>query len=121
MQKNTNNSLQKYLPATAWPIVPIIVFGGIALDFALKTVGILAGESVLLDVGVWGCVAGSVLLSVIAFFRPKKDLVSLLTPMYAALIFNPFSGFENTTLLKVLYAVTITVVSFRLDRQYSSE
>ncbi|KQC03956.1 MAG: hypothetical protein APR53_04530 [Methanoculleus sp. SDB] len=121
MQKNTDKSLQKILPATAWPIIPIIAFAGIALDFALQLAGILTGESVLLDAGVWGCVAGSVLLAGIAYFRPKKDLVSLLTPMYALIIFNPYSEFSINLLLKALYAATITALSIRLDRQYPSE
>ncbi|NYT04790.1 MAG: hypothetical protein GKC04_00235 [Methanomicrobiales archaeon] len=106
------------LPATAWPGVPIIAFGGIALHVILASAGLVSPDLLWTDTGVWGCVAGSVLLALISYQRPQKDLVSLLTPLYALIIFNPFSDFPNNLTLKILYAATITALSYRLEHRF---
>ena len=99
------------LPKNTWASVPIIAFAGIVI-------GIFSDVS---SIGIWGCIISSFILGSIACLKPKRDLVSLLVPLFAILIFNPWSEFNTGSVMQILYAITITVVAVRLEKQYSSK
>ena len=95
------------LPKNAWVSVPIIAFAG-------------AATGILLDInpiGIWGCIISSFILCGIAYLKPKKDLVSLLVPLFAILIFNPWSEFTTGPIMQILFAITITIIAIRLERR----
>lgn len=95
--------------------VPIFAFGGILVAYLLAAYGFIDQAGPF----AWGCIIGSLILSYLAYLKPQKDIVALLTPVYAILI---FFGLENasTLILQILYAVTITLVLIRLNRVFSS-
>lgn len=97
-----------------WVTVPGILFGGIVLGLIVPQLNFFV------PIGIWGCVIGSFVLAYLAYLQPKKDIVSLLTPLYAVLIFaNP--DFNQVNLLPILYAVSLTVLVIRLKWRFSSE
>ncbi|WFN35486.1 hypothetical protein L1S32_05090 [Methanogenium sp. S4BF] len=110
----TNNtpSVNK-LPEYAWLSVPVIAFAGIVIGIILP-VNILSGS-----VGVWGCIISSFILCGIALLKPKRDLVSLLVPLFAIIIFNPWSEFTTGPIMQILFAATITIIAVRLEKNYS--
>ena len=110
MTDNTS-STQKLpkLPKYAWVFAPIIAFAGIAT-------GIIMNMSAI---GLWGCLVSSFLLGGIAYLKPKKDLVSLLVPLFAIIIFNPWGEFTTGPIMQILFAATITVIAVRLEKRYS--
>ncbi|KAF1074363.1 hypothetical protein [Methanogenium sp. MK-MG] len=109
MTDNTSSAQQ--LPKYAWASVPIIAFAGIAI-------GILSHVD---SVGIWGCIISSFILCGIAYLKPKKDLVSLLVPFFAIIIFNPWSEFNTGPIMQILFAATITVIIVRLEKKYSQK
>lgn len=99
------------LPKNAWVSVPIIAFAGIAI-------GTILGMNYI---GIGGCIISSFILCGIAILKPKRDLVSLLVPLFAILIFNPWSEFNTGSTMQILFAVTITVIAIRLEKRYSQD
>ena len=97
------------LPKYAWASVPIIAFAGI-------TIGILTN---VFPVGIGGCLISSFILCGLAYLKPKKDLVSLLVPLFAIIIFNPWSEFTTGPIMQILFAITITIIVVRLEKKYS--
>ena len=101
----------KELPKYAWVSVPIIAFAGIAIGMTLD----------MYTVGIWGCIISSFILCGIALIKPKRDLVSLLVPLFGIIIFNPWSEFATGPIMQILFAATITVIAVRLERRYSEK
>ncbi len=97
-----------------WLIVPVISFAGIILGF------VLSGVPVLENSGVYSCVIASFILGVMAFLKPRRDIVALLVPLFAVLIFNPWSAYTTGPVTQVLFAGTITVVAWRLEKKFST-
>lgn len=95
------------LPKYTWVSVPIITFAGIAI-------GIISQVNYI---AIWGCIISSFILCGIAYLKPKKDLVSLLVPLFAILIFNPWSEFTTGPIMQILFAITITIIAIRLERR----
>jgi hypothetical protein len=95
-----------------WILVPIIAFGGVLIAWGIPSMISIAGTG--------GCVLASFVLAFLAFRKPKKDIVSLLTPLYAVLIFFNES-FDPTLLLPIqtLYAASMTILVFRLNARFS--
>jgi hypothetical protein len=93
-----------------WILVPMIAFGGTLIGWATD----------ISAIGIAGCVLASFLLAYLAYLKPKKDIVSLLTPLYAVLIFFNDS-FDPTLLLPIqtLYAASITILVLRLNARFS--
>lgn len=112
MSKKIDSAWERFLRNRAGIMVPVIAFGGILISLAVVP------ETIFSQAGVWGCVLASFLLALLAYLKPKKDIVSLLTPLYAVLIFgNPdFSGY---LLLQILYAASLTVLVLRLNARFS--
>jgi len=96
-----------------WLAVPAISFAGIAI-------GVLAGGgTVLAEAGLWGCVIASFVLAILAYLKPKKDIVSLLAPMYALIIFVLPSEFSHGLMMQVMFAASITAIAFRMEKLFS--
>ena len=96
----------------AWILVPAISFGGILVSL------ITGGWTVFLTAGAWGCVFASFLLAYLAYRKPRKDIVSLLTPLYAVLIFGNLE-FSSVMLTQGLYAASLTILVIRLNARFS--
>ena len=97
--------------------VPLASFGGIVLAFGL------AGAGLIEDPGAfgWGCVVGSVLLAVLAWVKPRKDIVSLSTPLYAVLLFVVTMDLKPNLLMQLLFAASLTVLALRVNRSFSKK
>lgn len=129
MNNNKISALQ--VPKYAWVSAPIIAFAGIAIGILsiwisnpdISLIGIIIGEitkdSVLASAGIWGCIISSFIVCGIALLKPRRDLVSLLVPIFAILIFNPWSEFNTGLMMQILFAATITVIAVRLEKRYS--
>jgi hypothetical protein len=91
-----------------WLSVGAISIGASLLGWALQT-----------DLlGIAGCFLGSILLAAVAYLKPRKDIVALLTPMYAVIIFY---GLEMppTIWTQILFAVSITILAIRLEQRFN--
>ncbi|MDK2975452.1 MAG: hypothetical protein PWP08_1823 [Methanofollis sp.] len=102
-----------------WLAVPVISFGGI-LASALAIVA--TGDRMLIDhplwsIGLWANVVASFLLCAYAYTRPKKDLVSLLAPMYAVIIFLA-GDFSTGPIMQVLFAASISILAVRVEKRF---
>lgn len=95
-------------------LVLALLWGGVC-----TSVGLFA-LSVMNDPGsfIWGAIAGSFVLAYLAFIKKKRDIVSLLTPVYAMII---FTGLEipSNILLQILFAASLTILVVRLHIRFS--
>jgi hypothetical protein len=95
-----------------WILVPVIAFGGVLFAWALPSLESLPGTL--------GCILASCLLAYLAYLKPRKDIVSLLTPLYAVLIFlNESLEPSLLLLIQALYAASLTILVFRLNARFS--
>jgi asparagine N-glycosylation enzyme membrane subunit Stt3 len=93
-----------------WLLIPGIAFGGVLITW-------FSGLPVA---GTAGCFLASVLLAYLAYRKPKKDIVSLLTPLYAVLIFFNDSFLPEFLLpIQALYAASLTILVLRLNARFS--
>lgn len=116
MTSTEQEACEKRVPDWAWISVPAVSLGAVAVSVVL--VYLQVSGSYL--PGILGCVVASFILAGIALLKPRRDIVSLLAPMYAIIIFNPFGGFNiEGIMLQLLYAITITAVAYRLEKRYS--
>ncbi len=91
----------------------LLVWLGIALSIFLHYIGVIENEGDF----IWGCVFGSCTLAALALLFEKKDIVSILTPIYTVIIF--FSMEIPWTLsLQFLYAGTLTFLMWRLIHRF---
>lgn len=95
--------------------VPVMSFGGMAVAILLQDTGLIANAGTF----SYGCIAGAVLLGYLAYLMPKRDPVSLCTPLFAFLIFIVPVEYTPTLLLQGLFAASITFLVFRLHRRFS--
>ncbi|MDD4126138.1 MAG: hypothetical protein PHV39_00430 [Methanomicrobium sp.] len=109
ISKNSYNFLKEH-----WILSPVIAFIGIIIGFFFHN-NIISGYA-----GVAGCIISSFVLAFTAYSLPKKDIVSLLTPAYAILIFNPWSEFSSGIFMQTVYALTILALAYRLEKLYNS-
>jgi hypothetical protein len=95
--------------------IPVTSFGGAALGYGLMVFGMIpdAGEF------YWGSVIGSVLLAYLAWLKPRKDIVSLLAPLYALIIFIVPLELRPNLMLQVLFAASITILMVRLNLRFN--
>lgn len=108
MSSDLASAMQRMKGPRVWLTVGALSIGATLLGLALQTPSI----------GIAGCILGSVMLAAIAFFKPKRDIVSLLTPMYAIIIFY---GLEQvpTIWTQILFAVSITILAIRLEIKFN--
>lgn len=95
--------------------VPVTSFGGAALGYGLQLSGVIA------DAGefYWGSVIGSILLAYLAWLKPRKDIVSLLAPLYALIIFIIPLELRPNLVLQLLFAASITILMIRLNVRFN--
>ena len=96
--------------------IPVICFGGVALALLLESKGIIQEAGSF----YWGSVAGSFLLAYLAWIKPRKDIVALLAPLYAIIIFIVALEIQPTILLQVLFGASLTVLVVRLNILFST-
>lgn len=106
-------AFQTAIARYAWTTVPIISLLGILISV------LFTGHPQLKYAGIAGCVIASFALALIAYFKPRKDIVSLIAPLYAVIIFNPWSEFTKGFTMQLLYAITIILITWRLERRFS--
>ena len=96
--------------------IPVTSFGGAALGYGLQVWGLIpdAGDF------YWGSVIGSVLLAYLAWLKPRKDIVSLLAPLYALIIFIIPLELRPNLVLQVLFAASITILMVRLNVRFNA-
>jgi hypothetical protein len=96
--------------------VPALCFGGAALGILLWKRGYIS------DAGsfYWGCLAGAVLLAYLAWLKPRRDIVSLLAPLYAIIIFLIPLENKPTVLLQLLFGASLTILVVRLNILFST-
>ena len=111
-KKNGLNRLEILLSVA----IPALCFGGAALGILLWQRGYIS------DAGsfYWGCIAGSVLLAYLAWLKPRKDIVSLLAPLYAVVIFLIPLENKPTVLLQLLFGASLTILVVRLNILFST-
>ena len=111
------SSISQYLGSkkNAWVSVPVIAVLGIIIGI------IFQNDPLLVNAGVFGCILSSFVLGALAYVNPKKDIVSLLAPLYALVIFNPWSEFSTGLFMEILYSLTILVVVLRFRQRFYSD
>lgn len=94
--------------------VPAVSFGSIMLNVLLVQMGLIT------DPGPYGVgqFAGAVLLAALAWMMPKKDIVSLMAPIYALMIFVVPLDLKPNLLTQILFAASISVLVIRLNRTF---
>ena len=97
--------------------IPVLAFGGIPVAIALARAGWIDDPGTF----AWGCVIASALIAYLAYLKPKKDIVSLLVPFFALLIFIVPMEMKPTVLTQVLYAATLTALVVRLQMRFSKK
>jgi hypothetical protein len=95
--------------------IPVLSFGGAGLGLLLQQLGIIS------DAGdfYWGSLVASFLLAYLAWIKPRKDIVSLLAPLYAVIIFLLAVETRPTVILQLLFAASLTILAVRLNRRFS--
>ncbi|PWR72411.1 hypothetical protein ACKUB1_02620 [Methanospirillum stamsii] len=94
-------------------LVLLFSWGGIGFGFFLNSIGLIENPGNF----VWGSVFGSIALCVLALLFEKKDIVSILTPLYAGIIFFTME-LPLTVFLQVMYAATLTAMLWRLVNRF---
>ncbi|MDK2862497.1 MAG: hypothetical protein PWQ46_207 [Methanomicrobiaceae archaeon] len=112
----TTNTITPGPASRLWMAVPAVSFGGIG-------VGLLLMEVVEFSYGFWagiaGCVIASCLLFYQAYSKPRRDLVSLFTPLYAVLIFLLPNEVGSMVIVQVVFAATISLLSVRVEKLFN--
>jgi hypothetical protein len=105
-----DNSMNRWLELA----VPGFAFGGIIIAFFLLGQGYLQS----FRIASAGCIIASILLAYLAWIRPKKDIVSLTTPIYAVILFVLPSELLPDLILPILYSVSLTILLVRLKYRF---
>lgn len=93
----------------------LLPWAGIAFSLTLYSIGIIENEGGF----IWGCVAGSCVFTALALLLEKKDIVSIMTPFYTAIIFFSIE-IPWTIFLQFLYSCTLTVLLWRLLTRFAT-
>ena len=96
-------------------LVPVLSWGGILTALILNFIGIIEDPGSF----VYGPVLGSFALCALALLRSKKDIVAILTPVYALIIFFGLDLPVNLA-LQVLFAATLMALLWRLETRYGN-
>lgn len=95
-------------------IVIICSFGGIFVAFLLAYLGLISDPGEF----YWGCIIASFVMAYLATVKPEMDIVSLITPLYAVIIFMGID-LKSTVLLLLLFSVTLVLLLVRLHARFS--
>jgi Ca2+/Na+ antiporter len=99
-----------------WIAVPAVSFGGIGIELLLASVGF----PYAVWAGIAGCVAASCVLCYQAYLKPRRDLVSLFTPLFAFLIFIMPNDISSGVIVQTLFAATITFLAIRVEKLFNA-
>ncbi|RPI36993.1 MAG: hypothetical protein EHM53_11535 [Methanoregulaceae archaeon] len=97
-------------------LVPLLAFGGTLLGIVLWNAGILTE---IQYAGAGGFLA-SCLLAYLAWIRPRKDIVSLTTPIYGFIFLVTPIDYTGGITLQLLYACGLTLLAVRLHRRFGT-
>jgi hypothetical protein len=97
-------------------LVPLLAFGSTILGIFLYQAGILVE---IQYAGIGGFLA-SCLLAVLAWLRPRKDIVSLTTPIYGFIFLITPIDYTGGVVLQLLYACGLTVLVTRLHSRFGA-
>lgn len=100
------------LPAEA--LVPLLAFGGTILGIALLHAGIVFE----IQYAAAGSFLASCLLAYLAWNRPRRDIVSLSTPVYGFVFMVTPIDFTAGVVLQLVYAAGLTILAARLRSRF---
>ena len=102
-----------------WIAVPAVSFLGIGIGLLLASLGF--PYVVWINAGVAGCVIASLILFYQAYQKPRRDLVSLFTPLFAILILViPNDISSGGLVVQAVFAATITFLSIRVEKVFNA-
>ncbi len=99
-----------------WYLTPGVAIIGVLLSYY----GLLFPVPFIQEPGIWGCIIASFLLCGMAFADPRRDLVSMFTPLYAFIFFVVPSEFPQELPLMILFTATIILLTARLQHRIRS-
>ncbi|MFA7197781.1 MAG: hypothetical protein WC093_00680 [Methanoculleus sp.] len=99
-----------------WIAVPAVSLGGIGIEVLLASLGF----QYAVWVGVAGCVIASCILCYLAYLKPRHDLVSLFTPLFAFLIFILPNELSSGVITQAFFAATITFLAIRVEKLFNA-
>ncbi len=105
-----NNLLERILSA----LILISSLGGLFLGYILFLMGLVPDPGAFF----FGCILASCVMAVLALKKPKFDIVSAITPVYAGIIFYGM-GISPSVLLQILYIGTLVVLLVRMHTRFS--
>lgn len=97
-------------------LVPLLAFGSTLLGIVLWNAGILTD----IQYAAAGGFLASCLLAYLAWLRPRKDIVSLSTPIYGFIFFVTPIDYTGGVALQLFYAFGLTVLVIRLHRRFGT-
>jgi hypothetical protein len=97
-------------------LVPLLAFGSTFLGIVLWNAGILTE----IQYAAAGGFLASCLLAYLAWLRPRKDIVSLTTPIYGFLFLVTPVDYAGGVTLQLLYAFGLTVLVIRLHFRFGA-
>ncbi|KDE56347.1 hypothetical protein EI28_11245 [Methanoculleus sp. MH98A] len=113
----TNTTTTPGTESRLWIAVPAVSFLGIGIELLLASVGF----PYALWAGVAGCVIASCILCYQAYQKPRRDLVSLFTPLFAFLILViPNEISSGGVLVQTIFAATITFLAVRVEKVFNA-
>ncbi|MFA7563423.1 MAG: hypothetical protein WCY70_08270 [Methanoculleus sp.] len=100
-----------------WIAVPAISFLGIGIELLLASIAF----PYALWAGIAGCVIASCILCYQAYQKPRRDLVSLFTPLFALLILViPNDITSSGVIVQAIFAATITFLAIRVEKVFNA-
>ena len=96
--------------------VPLLSFGGALIAILLWTLSVQTD----LRITILGCVLASWVLAYLAWIRPKKDIVSLTTPIYSFVFLAVPTDNFSVIILELLYAASLSILLLRLKYRFSA-
>jgi hypothetical protein len=96
-------------------LVPVLAFGSTIIGIALWE---MTGLRFEIQYAAAGGFLASCLLAYLAWVRPRKDIVSLTTPLYGFLFVITAIDYYSGVLLQLFYAVGLTILVIRLHYRF---
>jgi hypothetical protein len=93
------------------------------LSFGMTGAGILlwqTGYQIEFQYFAIGCFISSCILAYLALLRPKKDIVGLTTPIYAAIIIFSPTEYYAGVVLQLVYSLSLTILLMRLKYRFGT-
>lgn len=112
----TTNTTTSGSGSRLWMAVPAVSFSGIGIELLLAFVGF----PYAVWAGIAGCVAASCILCYHACLKPRHDLVSLFTPLFAFLIFIMPNDLSSGVITQAFFAATISLLAVRVEKMFNA-